>query len=235
MPVTGPSDQWLERANRFALIARLLPGTVHDVNNLLQGISGNAELLEPGAGVDETVARRGRVIGASARRASAVLSDLMAFARDVSEGVRRVDLSKTAERALAMRQYALGTARIQAGIDAPDAPVVAVASPSAVLQITLNLVVNAEQALAGRASGRVRIGVASQGERAELTVADDGAGVPPERRATLFQTDFDRAPEGLGVGLAVSAWLARAQGGTLSCVMPAAGGCAMTLSLPAAR
>src|SRR5579872_4193306 len=56
-----PSSQWLATVNRLALVTRVLGGTVHDVNNLLQIVSGNAELLESNAKSD-LVLKRARSI-----------------------------------------------------------------------------------------------------------------------------------------------------------------------------
>ena len=60
--MTAPAalnPDWLERVNRLAIIATLVPGTVHDVNNALQVISGSAELLGLSGGSAENVTRRG--------------------------------------------------------------------------------------------------------------------------------------------------------------------------------
>src|SRR5262245_27137415 len=86
------SGEWLELTNRLALAAGVLAGTVHDVNNLLQGISGHAELFEAAPADDERQARRARLIVTSAGHASAHLATLQGFVRDVHEGTGQVDL-----------------------------------------------------------------------------------------------------------------------------------------------
>src|SRR5690349_14283475 len=133
--------EWLEQANRLALVARLLAGTIHDVNNLLQVISGNAEMLESGA-KPESIPQRARSIRSNAGSASARLADVLAFARDVDERVGSVDLQQTAARALALHQYALAKARIDAAIEPDGFPASARANARATLQIVLNLIMN---------------------------------------------------------------------------------------------
>jgi signal transduction histidine kinase len=231
--VTEPSPEWLARANRLALEARLMSGAVHDVNNLLQIISGNAELLESAAAASEATLKRGRSIGANARRASGILAEVLAFARETSGGVERVDLRQMATRALALCQAALGNARIDAAVD-PGPATVARADPRAVLHIVLNLIVNAEQTLSGRRGGRIRLRCVARDDVVELIVEDNGPGLPPDVQARLLEGAVDAASVRLGLGLAVSQTLARLQGGTLSHAQPPGGGCSMTLTLPRA-
>src|SRR5215831_18697235 len=102
MDSSVPSTAWLERANRLALAARLLASTVHDVNNSLQVISGNGELLELAPSADPTIVRRGQSIRTHARRASGLLTELMAFVKDANEQVSPTSLRAIATQAVAM-------------------------------------------------------------------------------------------------------------------------------------
>src|SRR5262249_1289337 len=77
------TPEWLEPARRLDLTSTLLATTVHEVNNALQVISGSAEMLTP-ASTPDIIHRRSDAIGAHARRASALLAELSAFAKDDS-------------------------------------------------------------------------------------------------------------------------------------------------------
>ena len=229
-----PSTAWLERANRLALTARLLSSTVHEVNNALQVISGNGELLELVAGADAAVIKRGQTIRSHARRASGLLTELMAFTRDGNESVRPVALRSVATQALSMRQYALTKLRVTSAVEGDEGQVIAV--PRHLVQIALNLVSNAEHALAGRTGGTLRLEVLTDGGRASLTVTDNGSGLDPAVEARLFSSGPEQVDsvDGLGIGLAVSKWLLEQQGGSLAYAPADGGGSAFTVSLPAA-
>ncbi len=229
MQTQGLPPEWLARANRLAMVAAVLSTTVHEVNNALQIISGSAEMLGPGTSGD-LVARRGETIGGQARRASALLAELSAFARDDTPDPECADLGQIAQRALAMRQYAHARLHIRSGFEASGTRFGVAARPRAVLQIVLNLLVNAERALAGRTDARLVVAVA-EGDAVTLLVDDNGPGLTAEPGRQAFEPSFAADAAGLGLGLPVSRWLAERNGGALDPAASRLGGCAFTLSL----
>jgi C4-dicarboxylate-specific signal transduction histidine kinase len=227
----GPKPEWLERANRLATIATLLSTTVHEVNNALQVISGSAEMLL-GSTAPDAIAKRGDAIGAHARRASALLAELSAFARDENTAPQRLELAQVGQRALAMRQYTIAKLKLECTFQGSGDTGLVVANPRAVLQIGLNLIVNSERALSGQTGGRITVGFESRAGRAELTVRDNGPGIPPEILGHLFEAGTHASVNNLGIGLAVSKRLAERDGGELRYQPQAEGGVAFALSYP---
>ena len=233
MDVLNPAAEWLERANRLAITVRLLPNTVHDVNNALQVITGSAELLDMAAGVEEDVRKRGLAIRSHASRATTFLAELMAFVRDANERPQRLSLRPIVERAVALRHYSLTKQGIKTTVDG-DASVVA--NPRQLLQIALNVLINAEQALAGRPGGRIGFRITDTDGHAALAIEDNGPGMSAEAERRLFQAEQSGTDPhgGLGIGLCVSRTLAGQNRGTLAFAPAPGGGCVFTLSLPSA-
>jgi two-component system, LuxR family, sensor kinase FixL len=228
----SPPLPWLERANRLALIARLLDDTVHEANNALQVISGQAELIGMGA-VDQVARERAGNIGRKARSTSLMLQDLLTFAQDATQRKERFTLSSIAGDALAMRRYSLTRLRIDVHVQPDAGDVWVLGSRRVLLQIVLNLVLNAEQALAGMPSATLRLHTCRCGDTIELTVEDCGPGLP-ETRAP-WSPDTLIGSDQLGIGVGVVEWLAGRQGGQLRWARAEGGlGCRATLSLPAA-
>lgn len=235
--MTAPAalnPDWLERVNRLAIIATLVPGTVHDVNNALQVISGSAELLGlAGGGSAENVTRRGLAIGEQARRATGVLGELTQFVRDTTDAPQRLGLRTVAERALALRQHALRKAKIEAAVDGED--MLALANARHVLQIVLNLMLNAEAALSERSQAALRFATSRQDGGVAITLTDNGGGIDEAHRATLFAAPAafgSGLPDRLGLGLFVSSALADRNGGRLQYAPAPGGGASLTLQLP---
>lgn len=233
MAEPSPAPAWLERANRLALIARVVSSTIHDVNNALQVIGGSAELLEMAAGASEAVLRRGQTIGTQAKRASGLLNDLGAFVRDTRDRPERIGLHAVAAQAVAMRQYSLSKLRVATAIDGDE--VMVEVNPRELLQVLLNLVINAEQALARTPEAQLRISVWREGSEAGVVVEDNGGGVPAGDLERLFdaRTEAPNEAGDLHVGLAVSRWLASRMGGSLTCDPATGQGGRFTLRLPA--
>ena len=108
----------------------------------------------------------------------------------------------------------------------------------ALAQILDNLVDNAEKHTRSAAARTVRVSAARHGTEVRITVSDNGPGVPRHLRRKIFRP-FDRPGQsgmtpGLGLGLALSRSLARAQGGELELMTNHAPGAAFVLTLPVA-
>ena len=232
-PAGVPSRDWLALVNRQALAVRLIATTVHDVNNILQVVSGAAEVLalDPSP---PAVAKRTTSIVGQAAAATAVLAGLTAFVRaesDARDGARPLAL---AQQVLAFRQHALRKGRITA-VAAGDDPECAMARHR-LQQVLLNLVLNAETALGGRLEARVTIAV-SAGDPVRIVVDDTGPGWAPGAAgaADPWPPVPGPAPGALGLGLRVSRDLLAAVGGTLETGDAPEGGARVTISIPALR
>lgn len=228
-----PSGEWLALVNRQALAVRLIATTVHDVNNILQVMSGAAEVLALDPSPAAVARRTTSIVGQSAA-ATAVLQALTAFVRveaDTRDGARPLAL---ATQALTFRQHAFRKARITATAAGDDAE--CAIARHRLQQVILNLVLNAEQALAGRLDGTILIDVAA-GDPVVVTVRDDGPGVPPDVADLMdaWPPRPGRGPGALGLGLKVARDLVQQAGGSLQAVTAPGGGACVTLRVPGLR
>jgi C4-dicarboxylate-specific signal transduction histidine kinase len=236
VPDRASNPEWLEAANRLSTIAQQIATAAHEANNLLQVITGNAEMLELGRDTQEQVIRRAQIIGEHASRTSELLSTVLELSREGSLQVEAVDLRRMIERALKVRKYALARAGITASSECGDRQVYALANRRQTMQILLNLVMNAERALAGRERARLFVRALRDGNEIVLSVQDNGPGIReggPQQPAVMTGTEPAAATR-LGIGLRVANWLALAQSGTLMVTAAESGGTVATLRLPAA-
>lgn len=221
--------------NRSATVARLLAGAAHELNNALQVIGGSVELLDDATLPEQARIRIGR-IRAQHDRAATVVHNLVSFARERTEGVARVGLRELLTRAVGLRAYAAGRAGLQLALTLPEGSALTVQGNAMELQqAVLNLIANAEQALAGTTGGSIRVVLAEEAGGLALRVIDNGPGVPEALRARIFEPFFTTGPrsESAGLGLAAAARIAARAGGSLT-LEPEGPGASFVLRLPVA-
>ncbi|WP_224240902.1 ATP-binding protein [Hyalangium gracile] len=140
----------------------------------------------------------------------------------------------------ALRLHAVSFERMSIRIERDFAAVpLIVTDRHRLLQILLNLLNNARQALAGSEPKdkrlRLRVGLAEAGGQLFIEVSDNGQGIAPEHLPRLFTQGFTTKKEGHGFGLHVSALSAAEMNGRLTCASPGVGqGATFTLMLPLA-
>jgi len=212
-------------AQRQEAIGQMASGIAHDFNNLLAAVSGSAELILAG-GDAEARPHAERIMTAAGMAASLVSKMLSLGARKSDR--QEVDLGATIRNAVELLRASLPSNH-QLDLVLPAEPLMAIADPAEVMQVVLNLVINARDALpedGGRisitldgAADLVRDAVFVVGERpggraALLTVADTGCGIAPADISRIFQPFFTQKGDGgTGLGLAVVAGIVSAAGG----------------------
>ena len=203
-----------QRAERLAAVGELAAGVAHEVNNPLASIKSFAQLLaRDAAGREQRDALE--LIVQESTRVAEVVSNLLSFARRQGAGGRSaVSLNEIAERVLSLQRYALETAgiTIRRDFDAALSPVIG--EPGALFQVVLNLVVNAEQALAtSPGERRLILRTRESTEGVVLSVVDNGPGIPRDQLASIFDSFRTTKPEGTGLGLGISAAVVRDHAG----------------------
>lgn len=222
----------LAQAQRLALIGELAAGTGHDLNNLLTVLKCHMDLLQldddDSAGRAETF----EALGHAFEMASELTMGLLRLARPTAqEPPEDVDIARSAEHLVRLVERTLPR-----GVDldyrGPDVAVVARVSPSGLQQIVLNLVVNARDALKAD-GGSIVVEVAATAEHVELSVSDDGPGIPPDVLAQVFSPFFTtKGDAGTGLGLSVVRKVAETHGGTVEVSSPPGRGARFIVRFP---
>jgi signal transduction histidine kinase len=141
-------------------------------------------------------------------------------------------LGSIVETALCIDASALATRGIE--VVSELAPVEMVVDRHKVLQIVMNLLANARDALAEAPAPRITVRASSAGaDRVVLAVEDNGTGIAAEHLSMLFKQGFTTKAHGHGIGLHESALAAQDMGGSLTCASGGVGkGAVFTLELP---
>lgn len=232
----------LRQSEKLTAMGSLLAGVAHELNNPLAIVMGRASLLEEKCeGHPELKADAARIREA-AERCGRIVRTFLDMARNRPTRRSAVSLNEMARAAAEMLLYGYRTHDIELDLKLAEALPAIVADADQIGQVVMNLLVNAQQALAGvERERRVRVETGLEPATADreaavwLRVSDNGPGVALGLRARLFEPFFTTKSEGAGtgLGLAVSRSLARDHGGDVSFEPTSeAGGASFRLSLP---
>lgn len=206
-------QQQLDQAYRLESIGRLAGGIAHDFNNVLTAVIGFAELAR-GRVQDESTLRYLDGIIQAAERAANLNRQLLAYARRQIIQLAPTDLGMWLEGVLdILRRVLPENIRLETHIDKPLGHIQA--DPNLLLQIVLNLVVNARDAmpkggviklsLQNKTLRRTRASHIPNGRYVVLTVADTGTGIASDVLPHIFEPFFTTKPFGQGTGMGLAA------------------------------
>jgi PAS domain S-box-containing protein len=233
----------LRQTEKLSALGSLLAGVAHELNNPLAIVVGRAGLLQEKA-EGTPLADDARRIHEAADRCARIVRTFLNMARQRPAVRAPVQVNDIVQAAADMLGYTLRSHGVSLQLLLADELPPVQADSDQIGQVVLNLIVNAQQALASHAGER-RIEISSGVEqrrperepRVWLSVADSGPGVPEALRATIFEPFFTTKGEGAGtgLGLAVSRGIVQQHGGDL--VVQAAGaagpqGAVFRVSLP---
>jgi PAS domain S-box-containing protein len=220
--------QLVEQA-ALARLGELAAVVAHEVRNPLAGIRGALQVLQqrsaPQASDYTVIAEMIRRLDTLADR----VSDLLLYARPRTPRLGEVRLRRLLETTANMLRRDPAMAAIDVEITGDDAA--ARGDAELLGEVFLNLLLNAAQALGGRGTIRVALG---QDEQVQVTVSDDGPGIPSGIRDTIFEPFFTTKRSGTGLGLAIVRRLVELHGGTVAVGDAGGRGTVMTVTLPVA-
>jgi PAS domain S-box-containing protein len=228
-------EQQIIQSERLAAMGQMIGGFAHELNNPLTTILGVSELLQEGESSENTKKQLG-MLHQQARRATEIVQNLMYFARPPAPGRSQVNLSQLVERTLHLHAYSLRKNDIRVDfLPEPNlAPVVG--DPHQLMQVFLNLILNAEQAIReAREAGSLRIRLGQKGGAVWVSFQDDGPGIPPEILPNIFDPFYTtkRPGRGTGLGLSICKAILKEYGGNVEAAQAPGGGAVFTVYMPA--
>jgi two-component system NtrC family sensor kinase len=227
-------EQQIIQSERLAAMGQMIGGFAHELNNPLTSIMGVAELLQEGE-QDETRRKHLVMLQQQGRRAADIVQNLMYFSRPPAPGRGPVNLSELVQRTLHLHAYSLRKNNIT--VDFLAEPVFPVVNGDShqLMQIFLNLILNAEQAIREtRELGTVRIRLEKNSKTVAVTFQDDGPGIPPEVLPNIFDPFYTtkRPGRGTGLGLSICKAILREHGGEIEGSSGPGGGAVFKVTLP---
>jgi two-component system NtrC family sensor kinase len=199
-------QQQLIQSEKMAAIGQLVSGVAHEVNNPLASISAFAQLMMADRTLKPDQRHSMEVISGEARRAARIVHNLLTFARQHKSEKTLADINKVIEDTLELRAYELSVRGIRIEREFDATPPETMVDVYQLQQVILNLITNAEQAMASveRPHHRLTVRNKVQGDVVHIEIEDTGPGIPPESLDVIFNPFFTTKPTGQGTGLGLS-------------------------------
>ncbi len=233
----------LHHSDRLASIGELAAGLAHELGTPLAVVIGRARMLATGTGDPDAVASIAKTITEQGERMSAILKQLLEFARRREPRKATHDLRTVLQQGLLLLE---GLARKRSAalvLEPRDEPLLGSFDPTQLAQVINNLVMNAVQSMPNGGVVTLSCGEltcappgsdAAPSRHLWLCVSDQGEGMTPEQRARIFEPFFTtkETGEGTGLGLPVSAGIVKDHQGWFDVVSERGHGSKFTVYLP---
>ena len=229
----------LTQSEKLAALGQFVAGIAHELNNPLQGVLGHLELLRTTGAFPKQLRREVQVIYREADRAARIVRNLLVFAGSRRLALRSVSLNVVLQKVLSLRAPAHRAVGIEVVRHYDEKLPRVKSDPLLLHQVFLNMVMNAEHAIAAAGSeGRIEINtsVAPSGNRIIATVRDTGVGIPEDTLSRIFEPFYTtkEVGKGTGLGLAIAYGIVQEHGGQIVASNHPDGGAVFTVELPIA-
>jgi PAS domain S-box-containing protein len=227
----------LLQSEKLAAVGQFVAGIAHELNNPLQGVLGHLELLRVTGAFPKSLRREVQTIYREADRAAKIVRNLLAFSGSRRSLRRRVSVNAVLQKVVGLRAQAHRAAQIEVVRHYDEKLPRVQSDPLLLHQVFLNILVNAEHAIAATGhSGRIEIttGASRLGERILVSVRDTGNGIPAEVLSRIFEPFYTtkEVGQGSGLGLAISYGIVQEHGGEIIVTNHPEGGAVFTIDLP---
>ncbi len=205
----------VRESDRLAAIGELAASIAHEIRNPLASIRGSVEMLADDLELAGYQAELMALVLKESSRVNTIINDFLAYSRMRPTSRRRFSGQEFRDEiTLQIRQHIAakgGGVRLQCDLQPEDMDVVA--DPGQLTQMTLNLVINACEAMNYQGDLHLCLRLLAAGTSQELVVTDNGPGIEPDIRNDLFSPFATNKEEGTGLGLSIVQRIATAHGG----------------------
>jgi PAS domain S-box-containing protein len=227
-------EQQVVQSERLAAMGAMIGGVAHELNNPLTSILGVSELLQD-TETNETTRKQLAMLQQQARRAAEIVQNLTYFSRPPAPGKSKINLVEVVERTLNLHAYSLRKNNITVDFLKEAGVPYALGDPHQLMQVFLNLILNAEHAIREtRDRGTLRIRLGKGDGSVWVSFHDDGTGIPKENLPSIFDPFYTtkRPGRGTGLGLSICKSVMKEHNGSVEAANSPEGGAVFTVTLP---
>jgi two-component system sensor histidine kinase PilS (NtrC family) len=226
-------EQHMQRAERLAMVGQLAAGVAHEIRNPLASISGSIELLRSTPQASEDDRALMAIVHREVERLNELIGDLLDYANPRPSQPVDFDLGVLVRETLQVARADKAFAEIELACEV-DEPLPFTADPAKLRQVVWNLVRNAADA-AATGGKHVTVEARATPEGADVSVTDDGPGIPADQLVRIFDPFYTTKQKGTGLGLATCHAIIAEHGGRIDVASEIGKGSKMVVRLPRQR
>lgn len=227
------ANEQLAHSEKIATLGRVAAQVAHEVRNPLAGLllysehlkgklngklpNGDAQLIDK---IIDTI-----------NNLTATTEQILNYARPVTLAPREVDLNAVAQDVIQLLSSEISAHHIETNLKLDSSPVIGMLDAASIRAATLNLVLNAVQAMS--TGGRLNVATGSSGNKLWLTIEDTGAGMSADQVKQIFEPFNTTKSRGLGLGMPYAQKVINQHGGRILVDSQPGKGTQVTIELPA--
>ena len=232
----GKTQEKLIQSEKLASIGQLISSIAHEINNPLTPIIGYSQILLEKNGIDSKERKSLEIIHESAQRVFKVIEKLLSFSRENLPVRRYEDINNVTEKSIEFRTYQLKLENIEIIKDLDPRIPKTMIDPNQIQQVIMNVLLNAEQAIVeshGQGSIVIKTRLKND-DYIEVSISDDGPGIPKKIMGKVFDPFFTtkQPGKGTGLGLSISYGIIKEHGGRVYIQDNEKGGATFVIDLP---
>jgi len=225
----GQLKEDVRKQERQAMFGRIAAGLVHDISHPIQNIANSCKLILKLRDDEEYRDTFQRTVDREFSSIKRVLEDLRNLARPMPLERFPIDINRAIQETVDSMDGLATTAGLTLNSRLSQQPLYIEGDLFALGRVYRNLIVNAIEATSP--GGSITVTTEDQGDRARITIADTGTGIPPERLDAIFEDFKTTKRRGLGLGLAISRKIVEQLGGSISVTSQVGKGTTFTIDL----
>ncbi|MBN2058603.1 MAG: hypothetical protein JW782_07390, partial [Candidatus Saganbacteria bacterium] len=220
------------RSEKLAAVGTTTAGVAHELKNPLTYLSAVAQVLPKKWHDPEFQKTVNQMLPSEVQRMQLIVEGLLDYSRSRELMLKPLDVKTVVEKAMALLSYDIKKNKVYLKTDYGHKHK-ALADPNRLMQVFMNLMANAVQAMSEK-GGDLVIVTNDVGSEVRVNITDTGPGIAPDKLKKIFDPFFTTKESGTGLGLPISKKIVDEHKGSLYVESKVGRGTTFTVCLPAA-
>jgi len=230
--ITTLHEEQMEKAERLATAGEMASGIAHEIKNPLAGILSTIQVMMERAEKDSPDKEILEEIQTQIKRIEKTVKDLLSYACPPSPEFTTGDMNENIQRCVSFISSAAEQQQTALKVRLDDRIPSFYFDPALIDQVIINLLMNALQALKNGGTITITSRFDADAQVAEITIADNGPGMPEQIALGIFRPFFTTKHRGSGLGLSISKKNIERHGGTIDVSSKVGSGASFVIRLP---